>query len=147
MWFCCAQLWSFDHCGYFVWLFFLVVWGSLVNLALSSWSPNHQEILTSMKQSPLRNARALTDVVKEVSVFPVLKVMSSLLCSLFYLFCLIDDAWQFHTQTRAWTKMTHPHRGKPRSPSVFEVTLIEWCKMCDGCWTVSSQGMSLSVPG
>uniref|UniRef100_H3BWT9 Kelch domain containing 1 n=1 Tax=Tetraodon nigroviridis TaxID=99883 RepID=H3BWT9_TETNG len=26
----------------------------------------------------------------------------------------LNDAWQFHTQTRAWTKMTHPHWDKPR---------------------------------
>ncbi|XP_056914474.1 kelch domain-containing protein 1-like isoform X2 [Takifugu flavidus] len=26
----------------------------------------------------------------------------------------LNDAWQFHTQKRDWTKMAHPHRDKPR---------------------------------
>ncbi|XP_063324752.1 kelch domain-containing protein 1-like [Pelmatolapia mariae] len=26
----------------------------------------------------------------------------------------LNDAWQFNTQTREWTKMIHPHKDKPR---------------------------------
>ncbi|XP_042363845.1 kelch domain-containing protein 1-like isoform X2 [Plectropomus leopardus] len=26
----------------------------------------------------------------------------------------LDDAWQFNTQKKEWTKMTHPHKDKPR---------------------------------
>lgn len=29
-------------------------------------------------------------------------------------FSLPDDAWQFNTQKKKWTKVSHPHKDKPR---------------------------------